>query len=243
MIFVGREIDRRVHLREFLQRRGQRLHQKRGDRDRRSPFGFRLLRQPLAQRFDAGDVGAIVLKHVRHGVPRLRQPVRGRAAHAAHRLALDRSPLAEVGQRLCRRRRRTRPAGARQQPPRIRGDVVHRDAAAGARALNILDVHAELAREPARRRRGRNRRAVAPPSPAPPASAQAGAPPPAWTASSRRHRLCVSRVLRPPSPARPPSAAPPASASAFAGCWLSSRLRRDGALRFRRRRQPRSRRR
>ena len=63
------------------------------------PSASRLLRQPLAQRLDARDVRAIVLEHVRHGVPRLRQPVRGRPANAAHRLALDRSPFAEVGQR------------------------------------------------------------------------------------------------------------------------------------------------
>ena len=56
----------------------------------------------------ARDVGAIVLEDVRDGVPRLRQPVRRRPAHAAHRLALDRSPTAEIGQRRRRGGRRPR---------------------------------------------------------------------------------------------------------------------------------------
>ncbi len=79
-----------------------------------------------------------------------RTPLIGLRSIAPHLLKSGSASPAAAGERAS--------AGARQQAPRIRGDIVHRDAAAGAGALNVLDVHAELAREPARRRRGRNRR-------------------------------------------------------------------------------------
>ena len=121
------------------------------------------------------------------------------------------SPFAEIRQRLCRSGpARPRRGRTRQQPPRVCGDVVHRDAAAGARALNLGDVHAELAREPPRRRRRGNGGGIGGRL-ATGAGCSAGRRGLAWTASSRRLRPCASLLLGAAfaaSAARPTAAVP-----------------------------------
>ena len=101
-----------VELRERLQRGGDDLHGDRRDRQV-AAGGLDLLRVPLAQLLEAGDVGQIVLRDVRNRRPRGAQVLGGLAPHGAHRLALDLAPAGEVGQRLGGHGSRTAPAPTR----------------------------------------------------------------------------------------------------------------------------------
>ena len=164
------------------------------------------------------------LEDVRHGVPRLRQPVRGRPAHAAHRLALDRSPAAEIRQGGRAGRRSTRPPLRTADAARRRS---RRPSRCGRRGPSpeSPEVDAELARETSRGRRRWNRGAAVAPRrrPRPGTGAAAG-----LDGSSRRLRLSAS-----PGSARPSLAAacglglgasPAAPPVAAAGCFLGRRV-------------------
>ena len=96
-------------------------------------------------------------------VPRRRQVLGRLAADGAHRLALDLAPAREIRQRLGRHggsRTLGLPAAGDQAASRAPS---HRRSKCGRRAAagDLIDVHAELARHPAdrrRRRRGRQLR-------------------------------------------------------------------------------------
>ena len=108
-------------------------------------------------------------------VPRVAEVLRRLAADVAHRLALDFSPLAEIGQRRGRDRRAARQRGrdgrARHDTLDVLLEVLDADPAAVPAAGDLADVDAQLTRHPAD---GRRRRSRGPPS-SRPAAAAAGA--------------------------------------------------------------------
>ena len=85
---------RGVEVRELLQRHGDGL-QREGRHRQLRPLAV----LGLAERFQVGDVGQVVLGDVRDQAPGQAHLPGGRLAHREHRLPLDRTPFLEVGQR------------------------------------------------------------------------------------------------------------------------------------------------
>ena len=202
-------VDRRVDLRERLERRGRDLERHRRHRQLALRLRLEALAELLAQRLEIGDVGLVVLRDVRHAGstswPCARPSCGGWRASAGAR---SRPTCEKSGSGA---------AGSAAAAARLRGDdllavgedVVGRDAAAGAGAAHRVDVEAELPREAAdRRRRGRGGRLSG-------AVAGAGAQPRQQRPRAAREvdELARSAALRPgvaglAAEARPAAAAP-----------------------------------
>ncbi len=159
-------IDAGIELRKHLERRSYDLERNR--RDRHLAAGdLGLGGEALAQLFQFGDVGQIVLGDVRDGIPGLGKVLGGLAADGAHRNLLDRPPLGKVRQ-LRRRMHESRShggsrygrAGAADHRFSVSLDVIFQDALARAAAAHVVDVDPKFASQTANRGRSRQRRTV-----------------------------------------------------------------------------------
>ena len=143
--FAG-HVDRGVELRELLERRGSHLERHRRDRQLALRLRLEALAELLAQLLEIGDVGLLVLRDVRDRRPRRRPCARPscggwRASAGARSGPTSRSRAGPT-------------APARRAPPLAPATVmtclacaehvVGRDAAAGARARDVVDVEPEL---------------------------------------------------------------------------------------------------
>ena len=133
--FVGRQVDRRVELREHPQRGGDHLDGNRGHRQV-AAGGLDLLRVFLAELFEAGDVGEIALRDVRNRRPGRAQVLRRLAPDGAHRLPLDAAPAREIGKRHAGGGAAAAGA-AGDQPLHVRFHVLDRDTAVRSGALAL----------------------------------------------------------------------------------------------------------
>ena len=89
-------VNRGIELREDFQGRGDHF-ERNGSDGHLAPGFFRFGGEARPQLFEFGDVSSIVLRHMRDGIPRFAEMFCSLAPHAAHRHALDFSPLREVG--------------------------------------------------------------------------------------------------------------------------------------------------
>ena len=146
--FVLRHIDAGVELRKDFQRR--RANFERDGGDGHLAAGLLGLRsEARAQAVEFGDVGFVVLRDVRDGVPRLPQMFGGFAANAAHGDALDCLP---TWQSQANPAREMRAAGIlaplrERSALGMRFNIIFADAPAGSGAFDLVNIDAEFARQ------------------------------------------------------------------------------------------------
>ena len=157
-------VDRRVELRELLQRGGDDLH--RDGRDRQLAAGALDLRSPLLpQLLEAGDVGLVVLRDVRDRRPRVREVLGGLAADVAPSAAARPRPTCAKSGSAGDGAAAPDDGGA-APPPDITCRTYPFTSSTEMRPPGPVpgtwrDVDAELARDAADRRRGGRRDAFA----------------------------------------------------------------------------------
>ncbi len=146
--------ERGIDARELLQCGHAGLHDECERRQRDAP----LLRRPfqlLPPGFELGDVGEVVLGHVRQVDPARLQARPGDLLDPRQRLQFDLAEFREIDLRRLRQRRRPRRRGlSREYRLDECLDVVVQDATLGTAAAHLCQVHAQFARELAHRRAG-----------------------------------------------------------------------------------------
>src|SRR5206468_163306 len=167
----SRRVEARVELRVLEERLGRGLQEEARQREREAALPRRL-DVAADDRVELGDVGSVEVRYVGDERCRERHALGDRAPQVRERVALDRAPLLEPGQRGWLdadgreglRDGRWRGGGALGGGAGDRGlsaahggrpHVVVGHAPAGSRAAHGAEVDAELAREPSRRRRRR----------------------------------------------------------------------------------------